>query len=131
MGTDQWEAQADKLRVFVSSTMAEPEFKLIRKIIEHELTHCGIEPWLYETQVQPGPQPVFQYCREAVDKAAAYVAIFKERLGAGTREEFEHARGRRIGLFVYILNHTVTPDPALEAFLSRLRDPQEGVVCVE
>ena len=80
------------------------------------LKGLGYDVFVYEKNAGASPESVLRVSLDEVEEADFFVAIFTDRLGDVTRQEFTHARKNGIPCFVFIKNHTdFAPD--LRSFL--------------
>jgi len=116
----------DRLRVFVSSRMAELAEE--RQIIKSALSDLQIDAWVFEEDAGARPVSIQETYLDEVEKANIYLGLFWLGYGAYTIEEYEHARKHRKPCFVYQKQVDVERrDRELQSFLDRISRVEKGV----
>src|SRR5690349_21228829 len=107
----------NRLKVFVSSTML--ELRDVREFVQQALDEHGIQAWVYEADGGARPDSVETTSLFEVENADIYLALFWQKYGAVTAQEYQRARELNRPCFVYIRDKDITRDSALDDFLRR------------
>jgi DNA polymerase III delta prime subunit len=89
----------DRLRVFVSSGMAElgPE----RSVIKQALDDLQVDAWLFEQDAGARSESAEKTFHQELTRADLFIGIFWKNLGQYTKDEFDHARAEGMSCFLY------------------------------
>jgi predicted NACHT family NTPase len=116
----------EKLRVFVSSKMA--ELRDVREIVSKALDERGIDAWVYENNAGARPENVQSTSLDEVELADVFVGLFWQDFGEVTAMEYRHARSLCKPCFVYIRDKDKQREKRLEEFLTaEIYDLNKGV----
>ena len=107
--------EKDKLRVFISSKMA--ELRDVREITGKALEKRGIDAWVYEYDAGARPENINTTSLDEVERADIFVALFWKDFGEVTAKEYRHAQALSKPCFVYVRDKNIQRDRRLEAFL--------------
>ena len=108
-------ATEGRLRVFISSTMA--ELADLRERLAALLQERGLNAFVFEAGAGARPGSVVATSLEEVDRSEVYVGVFWKRYGPVTIDEYRRARNQDKPCFVYVRDRLAPRDPDLEKFL--------------
>lgn len=103
------------VKVFISSAMKGQQD--LRNTLYNVLKGFEYDPFVYEKNAGANPNNVIKASLGEVEEADFLVAIFIDRLGEVTKEEYLYARKIGIPCLVFIQDHT-EQDPELKTFLT-------------
>ncbi len=118
---------SDRLRVFVSSKMA--ELAAERAAIKEVLDELEVDAWVFELDAGARTETIETTFREQLRDSDLYIGVFWKGYGAYTIDEFELARETDTDCLIYQKGGADAEgrDPQLQAFLDKIGEVETGL----
>ncbi|MEM8658389.1 MAG: DUF4062 domain-containing protein, partial [Pseudomonadota bacterium] len=117
----------DRLRVFVSSRMAELQEE--RLAIRAALDELNIDGWIFESDAGAQSQSIQAAYKDQIDRADLYIGVFWRGYGDYTIDEFDHATTHGKDRLIYEKRTDLEGqrDPRLQGFLDKIGAVETGL----